>query len=160
MPTDSDSESAAKVLGIIASIIGILTFFGISNCDDLKSAASSSSSEPSDGVTDVIEDYEGIDDTEPDPEPEPETEPETEPEPELEVSIDYAAVGDCIDRDRGIVVSCEDGTADYQVAARYWNPGGDPGQVCANAGYGSTPTSPAFNYVVADGDVLLCIYEI
>ncbi|CAM3294259.1 hypothetical protein [Stackebrandtia soli] len=48
MSSDSGSEDTGKMLGIIASVIGILAFFGISNCDDLKNAMSSSES-PGDG---------------------------------------------------------------------------------------------------------------
>ncbi|MFD0557990.1 hypothetical protein FB566_3280 [Stackebrandtia endophytica] len=36
MSSNSDSHDVAKILGVTASVIGILAFFGIRSCDDLR----------------------------------------------------------------------------------------------------------------------------
>lgn len=51
MPTGSDSDKATKYLGIIASVIGILAFFGISNWEELTGDVSSSSIGRGDCIT-------------------------------------------------------------------------------------------------------------
>ncbi|WP_415644555.1 hypothetical protein [Stackebrandtia soli] len=86
MSDKSDSQDVGKILGIVASVIGILAFFGITSCDELKDAVSSSSPSSNDEAA----------------------------------TIDDAAVGDCLRLvDNHIyLVSCDDGAAEYLIAAR------------------------------------------